>query len=100
MENENEESDVIDEVAKSHSPAEGYLVSLSNIGIFSRGHADLTTATTATKVNQKGPDDRSPVRKTWKSLGKHCSVHSLWWTKELFMSYTVWARLSPVLAMV
>lgn len=53
MENGDDESDVIDEVIKSHSPAEGYLVSLFNIGICSRGHADLTPATTATKVNQK-----------------------------------------------
>lgn len=95
MENRDDESDVIDEVVKSHSPAEGYLVSLSNIGIYRRGHADLTSATTATKVNQKGPDDSSPVRKEWMSLGNHCSVHFLWWTKELFMPYTVWARLSP-----
>lgn len=68
MENRDNESDVIDEVVKSFSPVEGYLVSLSNIGIFSRGPAYLTLATTATKVNQKGPDDRSPVRKERKSL--------------------------------
>lgn len=86
MENGDEESDVIDEVVKSHSPAEGYLVSFSNVGIFNRGHADLTPATTATKINQKGPDDGSAVKKVWKSLGNHCSVHFLWWTKELFMS--------------